>query len=99
MDGDGDLDIALRTINGVRLLENRLTPSPGRSWIQVQLRQPGRDAMGLGATVRITDGDGRVEAAAILAGSSLLSQEPATAHFGVPAGAPVSIEVRWPDGT
>lgn len=99
MDGDGDLDIALRTINGVRLLENRLTPLPGRSWIQVQLRQPGRDAMGLGATVRITDGDGRVEAAAILAGSSLLSQEPATAHFGVPAGAPVSIEVRWPDGT
>ena len=97
MDGDGDLDIALRTING-EAPENRLTP-PRTILDPAQLRQPGRDAMGLGATVRITDGDGRVEAAAILAGSSLLSQEPATAHFGVPAGAPVSIEVRWPDGT
>lgn len=99
MDGDGDLDLALRTINGVRLLENRMVPLPGRSWVSVALRQQGHDRRALGATVRITDVNGRTEAAAILAGSSLLSQEPAVAHFGAPEGTLVTIEVQWPDGT
>ena len=89
MDGDGDLDIALRTINGVRLLENRLTPpfdpDPGSC--------ASRAGRVLGATC--FTGLGRVEAAAILSGLEPAAQEPATL---VPR-APVSIEVRWPDGT
>lgn len=99
MDGDGDLDLALRTDSGVRLLLNRMVPLPERSSITIRLRQPGPNARAYGATVWVTDATGARTASAILAGSSLLSQEPAEAHFGVPAGQPVDIEIRWPDGT
>ncbi|MEL6431717.1 MAG: CRTAC1 family protein, partial [Planctomycetota bacterium] len=99
LDLDGDLDVALRTPLGVRLFENTMTPPPGRSWLAVRLHQPGPNAAALGATVWCTDASGGREAHAILAGSSLLSQEPAAAHFAVPAGSTVDLEVRWPDGT
>lgn len=100
MDRDGDLDLAQATFNGgVRLLENRRVGSvASRSWICVRPRMVGPNARAIGAEVYVLAG-GVWRMRIITAGTSLLGQEPAEAHFGLGVADIVQeVRVRFPDG-
>ncbi len=101
MDRDGDLDLAQATSDGgLRLLENRrFGLAARRHWITIQPQMDGPNARAIGAVVSVRVGD-VTRTRAITAGTSMLCQEPAEAHFGL-GDAPIidEIRVRWPDGS
>jgi hypothetical protein len=92
-DNDGDLDIAINTIAGTAaLLRN---DAPGGHWLQVAL-----DEFAPGAVVTVTLADGTELRREWHVGSSYLASEDPRLHFGVGENAaPVSITIRWPDGS
>jgi hypothetical protein len=100
-DRDGDLDLAQACAAGgpLRLLDNRASPFTGRGhWIVVRPRSVGPNHRAIGAEVRVTGG-GVTRRRWITAGTSMLSQEPAEAFFGLGRAASVDeITVVWPDG-
>lgn len=98
MDGDGDLDVVQADVNQLRLFENRVAAAPLRRYLVVRPRMSGGNPTALGTKVTMIDGPYRT-ARAILAGSSIMSQEPAAAHFGLGTASKVDVLVQWPDGT
>ena len=96
LDRDGDLDLLQVCSDGALLLYENELPAPG-GWLVVQPRAQGPNALGIGARVRVRVGD-RTLSRVITAGTSLMSQEPAEAHFGFPQAGPVDVLVEWPDG-
>jgi tetratricopeptide (TPR) repeat protein len=99
-DGDGDLDILLRSRTQPRLmyLENRL-PMRGRS---VQFKLVGRDSkhpeIGARLTVRGPAKEDQIWIRTRRAGEGYLAQNSAWLHVGVGDLPEVLVEVRWPDG-
>ena len=98
IDHDGDLDLALTTLNGpATLLRNDLPP--GRSWLRIRARGTRANRSGLGAVVRVTSQSG-TQTQVVRSGSSYASQSDLALTFGLGAEtAPVSVEVVWPSGT
>lgn len=92
-DNDGDLDIAINTIAGrAALLRNE---SPPGHWIQIAL-----DGFHPGAVVTVRLDDGTAMVRELHAGSSYLASEDPRLHFGLGSStAPVTVTVRWPDGS
>ncbi len=99
MDRDGDLDVAQVTYTGgVRLLEHRRLRLD-RHWITIQPRSDGPNRRAIGAVVQVRTGD-LTQTRLITAGTSLLSQEPAEAHFGLGASRVIDeVRVLFPDGS
>jgi hypothetical protein len=94
LDGDGDVDLAVSTLDGPPLLLLNDTPHAG-SWLRVLLQPPAR---AIGARVVLTDGT-RTWAGEARAGSSFLGvEDPAALHVGVAPDARLTARVRWPDG-
>ena len=91
-DNDGDVDLAVGTIGGdLALLRNT---GAGGHWLVVAA-EPATP----GTRVAVTMADGTRHEREIIAGSSYLSSEDPRPHFGLgEAGAPVDVEVIWPDG-
>lgn len=97
---DGDLDLVQACALGQPLLlyENRIVNGPDdRSWLVVQPRLES-GAPAVGAVVRVGTPDGHRQARTILAGSSILSQNPGEAHFGMGDFDSARVLVSWPDG-
>lgn len=95
LEGDGDLDVVVNALGGEPLLlENR---APARSWIQVELRQPGANPRAIGARVEVVAG-GRTQARRIRTASSYLSSSPPRASFGLGDATTARVRVTWPDG-
>jgi hypothetical protein len=91
-DNDGRVDIAVGTVGGkLVLLHNR---SRSGRWLTVDVRP-----FSPGASVTVTDADGRVQTREVQAGSSYLSSEDPRVHFGFGKAKPVRVTVRYPDGT
>ena len=96
-DGDGDLDIAVSTLNGpARLFRN---DGGNRSnWLRLQTIGSRSNRSGIGATVRVTSASG-TQWQMVHSGSSYASQSELTLTFGLGADTRVSrIEVQWPSG-
>ncbi|MEM8711618.1 MAG: ASPIC/UnbV domain-containing protein, partial [Planctomycetota bacterium] len=98
MDRDGDLDVAQIDVDQLRVFENRHVIDRFRRYLVVRPRMDGGNPTAIGAKVTVIDGPHRT-ARAILAGSSMMSQEPAEAHFGLGTTDEVDVLVEWPDGT
>jgi hypothetical protein len=97
LDGDGDLDVVL-TQNGARahVLANRAQETRSRRFLRVVLHGPQGNPRALGAVVRLQAGGARQERT-LRTGSSYLSQNEVSAHFGLGNAAAIeSLEVRWP---
>ena len=91
-DNDGDVDVAINSING-RLILLRNTGASGH-WLEVKL-----GAFAPGAEVTVTLPGGRKLVRELHAGSSYLSSEDPRAHFGLGAATRVKeVVVRFPDG-
>lgn len=90
LDGDGDLDLALRNAFFAPLVIFRNEVGAPRPSTIVALSATDCNARGIGATVRAGS-----QVRRIVCGDSYLSCSPAEAHFG---GEVTSLRVRWPCG-
>jgi hypothetical protein len=98
LDGDGDMDMVVGELNGpVRLLEN--DGAAGHHLIvELADRRPGRgNRHGLGSQVVLRQG-AVIQTRWVFSGGSFQAASAAYAHFGLPAGDPVRLEVTWSDG-
>jgi ASPIC and UnbV/FG-GAP-like repeat len=92
-DNDGRVDIAVNTIGGrLVLLHNT---GPVAHWLEVRVAP-----FSPGALVTVVRSDGRRLVRQVQAGGSYLSSEDPRVHFGLGSErTPVSVLVRWPDGS
>lgn len=97
VDGDGDLDLVMTTLDGPAMLFRNDGPSEQR-WLRVQLTGRTSNRRGIGTTVAVTSASG-MQTQVVRSGSSYASQSELTLTFGLGADARVSrVEVRWPSG-
>lgn len=96
-DGDGDLDIAVSTLNGAaRLFRN--DGGNRRNWLRVRMVGSQSNRSGIGAVVRVTSASG-TQWQMVHSGSSYASQSELTLTFGLGEDPTVSrIDVQWPSG-
>ncbi len=91
VDGDGRLDLAVGSADGVRLLRNL---GPGGHWLRVRVQSRECQPQGIGARVRLSQ-DGRVQIREIQAGRGSGDQDEAVAHFGLGTHTgPVEVAIR-----
>jgi enediyne biosynthesis protein E4 len=98
-DNDGDLDVAITTIDGrVLLLQNEGGNAAGH-WLQVKTigRKSNRD--GIGALIKVVAGD-LTQYDRVRCGGNWLSGNDMRLHFGLGEHQQIDIlEVHWPSGT
>jgi hypothetical protein len=96
-DGDGDLDIAVSTLNGpAHLFRN--DGGNVRNWLRVRTIGSQSNRSGIGTRVRVTSASG-TQWQMVHSGSSYASQSELTLTFGLGGDTRVSrIEVEWPSG-
>ena len=96
LDGDGDVDFAVSNSNDLNEVYENVGASGG--FLQVDLVAAKGNRMGIGARIELEAG-GRKQEREVRTGSSYLSQNSVTAHFGLgAAGRADRLTVRWPDG-
>ncbi|HEY3226410.1 MAG TPA: ASPIC/UnbV domain-containing protein, partial [Planctomycetota bacterium] len=96
IDGDGDLDLAILCLEGLRLMENRSAP---RRFARVRLEAAKGDRQALGARVRLEAG-GVTQQDYVKATTGFATQVPLDLHFGLAAAEKIdAITIRWPDGS
>lgn len=96
---DGDLDLLEVTgMDGPLLFYEATAAQTGSSgsFLLVRPRQAGRNRFAAGALVRVQAG-GALYLRRISAGTSILSQEPYEAHFGLGDAVSARVDVEWPD--
>ncbi len=104
IDGDGDVDVVMTTLNGpVRIFHN---DSPQRGVVVVELGGPRGNPRGLGSMVELIV-DGAASAAGVtrqrrwIHGGSYQSCDASRAYFGLgslPPNSNLTLRVTWPDG-
>jgi len=98
LDGDGDIDIVVGELNGrVRVLQN---DGAGGHHLIVELadRRPGvGNRHGLGSRIALRQG-GAAQTRWVFSGGSFQAASAAYAHFGLPTGDPVELDITWSDG-
>lgn len=97
LDGDGDLDLVLKSRNspGLRIIRNDWNQG-GALTVRLRGTRANRDA--IGAEVVVRSGD-RELARTVRAGSGFLSQHAKELHFGLGGNDRVDeVRVRWPSG-
>jgi len=95
MDGDGDLDLALWTLQGLQLLENR---SPARHFVRLALEATTTEPHALGAEVRLTAG-GVTRREVVRFVDGFQTQVPLELHMGLGSETTIErLEVIWPSG-
>ena len=96
-DGDGDLDIAVSTLNGPAHLFRNDGGNRG-NWLRVRTIGSRSNRSGIGANVRVTSASG-TQGQMVHSGSSYASQSELTLTFGLGTDTRVSrIAVEWPSG-
>lgn len=95
MDGDGDLDLAVLSLQGFRLYQNQ---SPPQGFVRVRLEGPPGNPNALGAVVQVETAR-HTQVALVTLTAGFHTQISPELHFGLGAAERVEgVEVRWPDG-
>jgi hypothetical protein len=99
LDNDGDLDVAISTLNGdAHLLRN--DGVPGAHWLTLRLTGTRSNRDAIGAVVRLATADGTQQWHTVTRTGSYLSSGDPRVHFGLgPSAAVRRVEIRWPSGT
>ncbi len=96
-DRDGLVDLVIVVHGGDAIVLKNTSPDPGH-WLRVALRQTGGNTQALGARIYLTSA-GNTQMAEIGTGSSYLSQDEHTVHFGLGSATRVDqLRIVWPDG-
>ena len=97
LDGDGDLDLLITNSDEEAEVYENVTPLTG-GWLQVDLRARGGNPFGVGSRLELNSPDSS-QSREVRTGSSYLSQNAMTAHFGVgDHTGPLQLTVHWPGG-
>ena len=98
LDGDGDLDLVMTTIDGpLRVLINEGRCAAHGVTLRLVGRPPNREA--IGARVELHAG-GRKRVDTVRRGGSILAASDAALHFGLGAATSIDfLRVVWPDGS
>jgi hypothetical protein len=98
LDGDGDLDLVMTTIDGpLRVLFNEGPRGNHSVTIRLAGKPPNLEA--LGAAVELKAG-GRTQIGQVRRGGSLLAASDIALHFGLGNADRIErVNIRWPDGT
>ncbi len=98
LDGNGVLDVLRPNLDdGDAISLGRCSDG---AWLDVSFAAAGANPFGVGARVRVTDGEQTWSATARVGGGPVGSGVPATVHLGLGYTDVVDhMEVRWPDGT
>ena len=98
LDGDGDLDLVMTTIDGpLRVLINEGRRVAHGVTLRLVGRPPNREA--IGARVELHAG-GRKRVDTVLRGGSILAASDAALHFGLGTATSIDfLRVIWPDGS
>lgn len=97
-DHDGRVDLVL-LLHGGEAIFLKNTSQPAGHWLRVDLRQSGGNTRALGARVYLTAGN-QTQMAEVGSGSSYLSQNELTLHFGIGGAESIdALRIIWPDGT
>lgn len=101
-DEDGRLDLLVNNADsGVKLFRN-ITPSVGRHWLDVGLRDSttATNPDAWGSRIRVTSASGEVTNTWLTSNGSFETQTLPQGHFGLgEEGDPVTVEVWWPGDT
>lgn len=96
MDGDGDLDLALYTLQGLRLYQNQ---SEERPFLRLSLRATKSHPAAIGAQVRVKVGD-EYQYETLLPTEGFQTQQPLDLNFLWDAADQVDeVRVTWPSGS
>ncbi|MDA0802759.1 MAG: CRTAC1 family protein [Planctomycetota bacterium] len=107
LDGDGDLDAVVLELNGpVRVIRNESAGAKqpdGSVLVRLSDATAPGNRSGIGSVVALLDADGKAIARRwMVGGGPFQSTASRDIHFGVPVdarGSPLTVLVRWPDGT
>ncbi len=95
VDGDGDLDLLMSSLQGIHLVENTWAP---HHFSRLRLKATKSEPLALGAIVRIAAG-GVVQQDYVHLTDGYQAQIPLDLHFGLGGTTHVdSVEVTWPSG-
>lgn len=98
LDNDGDLDLIINNLNQPAFLYQNLSEKSGNSFIKIQLKSAGQNPFGLGAEVKILDGD-KTFRQLLSTSRGFQSGTSTELVFGLgKTYAKVNAQVRWPDG-
>jgi len=98
IDNDGRVDAVVTVLNGaVKVFHNNC--SGNHEWILLQLVGSKSNRMGIGAQVRITTEDGRMQWNEVTTAVGYASSSDSRVHFGLGSNRHIKeIEIRWPSG-
>ncbi|MEO0779863.1 MAG: FG-GAP-like repeat-containing protein, partial [Bacteroidota bacterium] len=99
LDGDGDLDLVVNNIQSAAFVyENQSQDFPDAHYLQVQLRGPAQNPLGIGASVRI-EYDTSLQYLEMSPTRGFFSSSQHLLHFGLgERETSVRLRVHWPDG-
>ncbi|MGC4084378.1 MAG: CRTAC1 family protein [Vicinamibacterales bacterium] len=96
-DGDGDLDIAMTTLDGPAVLLRNDGGNTHR-WLRTQVSGTTSNRSGIGAVVKVTTASG-TQTQVVRSGLSYASQSELTLTFGLGSDARATrVDVTWPSG-
>lgn len=96
LDGDGDLDVVVNTLNSAPLIYRNNCPTPR---VAVRLQGLGGNTHGIGARITLRDGVVPHQAQEIISGGRYLSSDDALRVFAVgTSDKPMTLEVQWRSG-
>ena len=98
LDGDGDLDLVMTTIDGpLRVLINEGRPAGHSVAVRLVGSPPNREALG---AVVVLEAGLRTRVDVVRRGGSMLAASDSSLHFGLGSARSIdSLRVDWPDGT
>lgn len=98
LDNDGDLDLIINNLNQPAFLYQNHSEKTGNSFIKIQLKSAGQNPFGLGAEVKIIDGE-KTFRQLLSTSRGFQSGTSTELVFGLgKINAKVNAQVRWPDG-
>jgi hypothetical protein len=98
LDNDGRLDAVVTVLNGEAKLFHNVSEN-GNHWILFRLAGTKSNRMGIGAHVKVTGDDGRVQYNDATTSSGFAASSDPRVHFGLGASKRVrEAEIKWPSG-
>jgi hypothetical protein len=97
-DNDGRLDVVVTVLNGEAKLFHNVSEN-GNHWIQFQLTGTKSNRMGIGAELKLTGDDGRVQYNEATTSTGYAASSDPRVHFGLGTSKRVrEVEIKWPSG-